>query len=125
MNNEFKNIAEVEVTACGETHTLCSNESTVKKVVVRVEKMADRECVFEGDCIVYTVKICNESSVLINDPIFCDDIPNGLSYVAGTFEVNGKPETPEREPFGNRISFKLKHLTPNSETVICFQVKAD
>lgn len=118
---EYKNKAEVEVTACGETHTIYSNQVEAKKVVIRVEKMQNKECVFEGDYLEYTVKICNDSTVVIDDPVFCDDIPDGLDYVPNTFHVDGKPETPVKQPFSNRLTFKLKKLTPNSETFITFK----
>lgn len=123
MNLEYKNKAEVEVTACGETHVICSNEVETKKVVIRVEKSQNKQCVFEGDYLEYTVKICNDSTVVIDDPIFSDDLPDGLEYVPNTFHVDGKPETPVKQPFSNKITFKLKKLTPNSETVITFKTE--
>lgn len=125
MNLEYKNKAEIEVTACGETHTIYSNEVEAKKVVIRIQKLQNKECVFEGDQLEYTVKIYNESTVVIDEPIFSDEIPEGLEYVPNTFHVDGKPETPVKQPFSNKLTFKLKKLTPNSETVITFKVKAE
>lgn len=121
MNLEYKNKAEVEVTACDETHTICSNEVEAKKVVIRVEKMQSKECVFEGDHLDYTIKICNDSTIVIDEPIFCDDIPEGLDYVPNTFHVDGKPETPVKQPYSNKLTFKLKKLTPHSEVIITFK----
>lgn len=125
MNHEYKNKAELEVTACGETRILCSNEVETKKIVIRIVKSQDKECIFENDYLEYTVKIYNESTVVIDDPIFIDDIPEGLEYEQNSFHVNGKQETPVKEPFSNRITFKIKKLTPNSETIITFKVKAE
>lgn len=125
MNHEYKNKAEIEVTACGETRTLYSNEVEAKKVVIRIVKSQNKECLFEDDQLEYTVKIFNESTVVIDEPIFSDDIPEGLKYVPNTFSVDGKPETPVMQPFSNKITFKIKKLTPNSETVIIFKVKAE
>lgn len=120
MNLEFKNRAELEVSACGETHTICSNEVTAKKVVIRVEKTQNKQCVFAGDHLEYCVKICNDSTVVIDEPVFSDDLPDGLDYVPNTFCVDGKSETPTQHPFSNKLSFKLKKLTPNSEVTITF-----
>lgn len=120
-HKKFKNKSELEVTACGETHTICSNEVTSHKVVIRVEKMQNKQCVFEGDRLCYTIKICNDSDVDIKDPIFHDDIPNGLDYVPNTFRVNGKPETPTKQPLSNRLTFKLGELKAHCEETITFE----
>lgn len=125
MNYEYKNKAEVEVTVCDETHVIYSNEVKAQKIVIRVEKLQNKECVLEGDQLEYTVKIYNESTIVIDEPIFSDDIPEGLEYVPNTFYVDNKQETPVKQPFSNRLTYKLKKLTPKSETVITFKVKAE
>lgn len=120
---EYKNKSELEVTACGETHTIYSNEVEAKKILIRVEKMQSKQCVFTGSHLDYTIKICNDSHVDIHDPVFCDDIPNGLEYVPNTFKVDGNPETPVKQPFDNRISFKLDKIKANEEVTITFRTK--
>lgn len=122
MNHkEYKNRSELEVRACGECHIICSNEVTSHKLVIRVEKEQDKQCVFEGDHLCYTIKICNDSNIDIKDSIFQDDIPDGLEYVSNTFCVNGRPEKPIKDPHSNRLSFKLEELKAYCETTIAFK----
>lgn len=118
---EYKNKSELEVSACGETHIIYSNEVEAKKVVIRIEKTQSKQCVFAGDHLDYTIKICNDSLVDIYDPVFCDDIPEGLEYVQNSFKVNNKPETPVKQPYDNKISFKLDEIKAESEVTITFK----
>jgi len=120
-NIEYRNKAECEFCACGETRTICSNEVCAKKIIIRIETIESKRCVFTGDRLDYTIKICNDSLVDIDDPLFSDDLPEGLKYVKDSFRVNNKPETPILCPYGNKISYKLHKIKANSEVIIKFE----
>lgn len=121
MNNEFKNTAEIKVTACGDDHTIYSNEVETQKLVIRVEKFCNKECVFKDDVIEYTIRIHNDCSVNIKDAEFCDDIPEGLEFIHNSLYINDDQVTPKM--YGNKLTAPIEKLNPHSQTIICFKVK--
>lgn len=115
---EYKNKAELEVTACGDTHTICSNEVEAKKVVIELVKSQTKTCVFKGDTIVYTIKICNKGKVDIHNAVFSDDIPEGLKFVNGTFTVGGETKTPSA--YGNKLTYTIAKIDAEDDVTITF-----
>jgi len=53
------------------------------------------------------------------DSVFKDNLSQGLTYINGSFTVNGTVETPTIN--GQEISYALT-LVPNTVTMICFKV---
>lgn len=70
--------------------TATATFTTLDATSLEVTKVVDKpnEAYFKGDPIVFTVTLTNTSDVAINDLVFTDTIPNGVTYQTGnTFTV--------------------------------------
>lgn len=49
---------------------------------------------FPGDTQTYTITATNVVGIILNSVTFTDTIPTGLTFVLGSFKVNGVVKTP-------------------------------
>ena len=123
MANQITNKSQIEIEACDETIVIESNETTVHKLVLDIVKTAGCNVTAVGHHISYCVSIKNESEVDLHDLLFKDVIDATTSYVTGSFEVNGTPETPT--VVGHTITYMIADLEDDETITICFRVRVD
>jgi len=115
------NIAKFEVEACeGEdSTTIESNQERVEIVDLVIEKSANCSVAFVGGTVTYCVTVTNPSEYEFSST-FRDLLDVRLSYVAGTFMVDGIPQTPVIA--GQEISYPIT-IPANGTVIVCFKVK--
>jgi len=123
MADLITNKSQIEIEACEETIVLESNETTVHKLELDIEKTAGCNITAVGHHINYCVRIKNESEVDLQDLLFKDILDTKTSYVTGSFEVNGSPATPT--VVGHTITYTIAELEDDDTVTICFRVRVD
>ena len=121
--NEILNKSTVEIVACDETITIQSNETSVKKLELRVVKTAGCNITAVGHHINYCVSIRNESGVELYDLLFRDILDPHTSFVVGSFTVGGVPRIPEFQ--NNQLTYMINRLDHDQTVLICFRVRVD
>jgi len=123
MNNENKieNISELKLEACDEAIIVESNGVEVEVVDLGVVKSANCDWTVKGGTVKFCTKITNPSDKNIEDAVFKDVLNPRLTYVAGTFTVNNKQETPSH--YDNTLEYVIGTLHKESSVVICFKVR--
>ena len=117
---KVSNIASIDIEDCEDNITsIFSNKEEVELIAVTVEKNANCSWIIKGSSISYCVTIKNTSTTVELPATFRDQLIEGLTYINGTFTVNGSSQTPTVT--GQELSYRVT-LSPNSETVICFKV---
>lgn len=71
-----------------------------------------------GDTITYTVTFGNLGLVEANDVVFIDTIPNGLSFISGSVNLNG---TTEASLNPNPPGFNIGQVAPSAKVTISFK----
>ena len=117
----IKNKAFLDVPLCDEIVTIETKETTALKLELLFEKEQSCSLVMPGSTIKYTVTITNKSPVEVTDLLFRDTIDAGAEYVAGSFTVNGTPETPTA--VGKELNYQIAKIAANGKVVITFAVK--
>jgi len=76
-----------------------------------------------GGRICYTIIATNNGDVDAIDILFSDEIPAGTTYVVGSFEVDGVPQTPMMA--NNTLQYPIDILAGGSVTIkFCVKVSA-
>ena len=123
MANPIVNKALIEVEACDETITVESNEEIVHRLQLEVVKTAGCNITAVGNQIRYCVSVKNETGEDLHDLLFKDTIDPHTSYVVGSFEVDGHPQTPTVS--GHTITFLIHELKDDETINICFRVRVN
>lgn len=108
VGNELKNIATVEGEDVPPTHPEDSIKVEPKKPNLESEKSSaleekargntKEESIEVGDTIRYTVTAKNTiEDSLVENMVITDEVPEGLTYVEGSLEVNGEQVTDEED----------------------------
>ncbi|MEM4581616.1 MAG: NosD domain-containing protein, partial [Candidatus Korarchaeum sp.] len=98
-----------------------SNVSVISPPTIRVKKLASPTSVKVGGEVSYTVTISNSGDL----PAFLkvsDKIPNGMSYVEGSFSSNVTLEGPQIS--GGEMRYNLS-LGPRSSASVSYKLKAE
>lgn len=99
---------------CEEAMVVNSNTVETEIIDLQVTKTANVPFTMVGQTICYTVTIVNNSDVDVEDILFTDPLESYLTYVDGSFAVDGTPETPTVT--GNEIQYELS--VPAGATVL-------
>lgn len=77
-----------------------------------------------GDTLTYTVTIQNINPLApITNLLFTDVLPAGVTYVAGSFEVNGTPAT--ATIVGQTLTYTIPNIAALTTVTITFEVTVD
>jgi len=119
--NMIVNTSMLDVADCEDnTTTIINNTSAVEIVNLELTKEASCDWVLPGGIVSYCVTINNPSSMDFLDTVFRDTLTSRLSFITGSFTVNGVSQTPT--VVGNTIEYGLDILA-NQEVVICFRAR--
>lgn len=99
-----------------------SNTSRVPVVspLLRAIKTADREYVFLGNSVTYTVNVSNIGGVPAENLILTDSLPEGLRYVPGSITINSESHAGSSLTAGIAIGT----IWPGQNKVVTFQAEA-
>lgn len=120
-HSSIRNKAFLEVEINGRKQVLESNEVCLDKIKLSIFKSADCRYVYEGEIVKYTIKVCNESDVRVEEIEFKDTLANGTAYVQNSFKVDGKHEKPEIH--GQTLEYKFHEMSHKADHTITFEVK--
>lgn len=84
-----------------------------------ISKTVDKATASVGEIVTYTVTISNPSEVSMSNLAFTDSLPAGITYLAGSFEVNGSPATPTVS--GNNLTYNIPAIGAGQSVVLTFQ----
>lgn len=97
------NEALLDLTLCGQAVSVTSNQADVDIIDLQVTKAASCSLVLLGGEVCYTVTVVNNSTVNLTGVTFRDPLASNLTYVTGSFQVDGVPEVPTIS--GNEIQY--------------------
>lgn len=83
-----------------------------------VVKSVDKTYAVKGEKLVYTITVTNEGNVEINDIIFTDNIPQGVTFVENSVYVNSV-NYPTYSP---DVGYSMGSLSPNQSVTTRFKV---
>lgn len=116
MATEFVNKATGSFSISGTNYNVESNIVTAELLLsITMVKSQSLLIVNSGDTQTYTIVITNPNIFTVDNFAFSDIIPAGMSYVTGTFKINGTVVTPTIS--GNTISRTINPLAIGVTTV--------
>ena len=86
-----------------------------------IEKKANCPVAFVGGTITYCVTVTNSSNYEF-PATFIDVLDTSLTFIAGTFTVDGIPQTPTISDQEIRYAFTIP---ANDNVIICFKVRVN
>lgn len=95
--------------------------STVLLLAPTVLKAVDKLTASIGDTLTYTVTITNVGLSQLTNLPFTDVLPNGSTFVAGSFTVNGSAATPTLTT--NTLTYTIPSIAALGTASVQFQVK--
>ena len=125
MATKFINEAVASATVDGTDLDFTSNNVTAELFdsdTLSLLKSQNTDIVVSGGTLTYTIVITNTGTVELENVIFSDVIPTGLTYDADSFTVNGGAQTPTVE--GQNLSYTIANL-PSGDTTVVFSTTAD
>jgi uncharacterized repeat protein (TIGR01451 family) len=120
-DSKIKNKAYLEIEACEEDLVIESNEVVAETIDLKLEKTQSCNYAVVGGKLKYTVKIINQCDTDILNVNFMDIFDDCCEYVAGSFEVDGKKETPT--VVDNILEYLLHEIKGDETITITFEVK--
>lgn len=90
--NPVTNSANVSyIHSSGSTFANNSNivSTQINAVILSGEKVVNKNFANIGDVLTYTIPIANTGNLTANNILFLDSVPNGTSFVAGSFKQDG------------------------------------
>ena len=121
MKNKIKNKAELEVRLCGRKHVVESIETTVEPIKIDIEQEQPCRFVLEDDKYKYVFKVKNQSHTDICDVKFKDYLSDKVTYVHGSFEVNGYKE--HAKHYEDVVEYMFRELGACQTVTVSFDVK--
>lgn len=94
-----------------------SNSNTVNVVVLDLYKSANKTIVSLTEDLVYTIIISNTGLVTLLNPVFQDILPTCLSFVEGSFHIDGIPN-PLEDP---TVGVQFTDLLPGDIITVSFR----
>ena len=125
MATQFVNEAVATVSIGGVDKSFTSDTVTavlIDDTTVIITKSQDSNVIVQGGTLEYTVTINNTGAETLNNVVFFDEIPTGLTYVAESFKVDDATETPGI--MGQELTYTIATL-PTGIITIKFEVTAD
>ena len=124
--SEMKSIQNTATLSCDEVEGLNASVAvSATPIYIRVVKTASRRTVEVGDFITYTIKIKNTSDkVRIKDLTLRDSLPNALTYIEGSSELDGKGVSDPVVSNGD-LTWKLGTLEPLGEMKLVYRAVLD
>lgn len=95
--------------------------STVLLLAPTVLKAVDKLTASIGDTLTYTVTITNVGLSQLTNLPFTDVLPNGSTFVTGSFTVNGSAATPTLTT--NTLTYTIPSIAALGTASVQFQVK--
>lgn len=112
----LSNTANVEYNG---TSVTSNAANTILLLDPTISKTVDKATASVGEVVTYTVTISNPSEVSMSNLTFTDALPAGITYLAGSFEVNGSPATPIVS--GNNLTYNIPAIGASQGVVLTFQ----
>lgn len=114
---------DFEYGCTGQTDSASSNivNTEIECVIVDAVKTADKEIVFIGDTLTYTVAITNSGNVDVTNVMFVDTIPNGATFIPNTFTINGVVQQGEDPNTG----VDLGTISAGASVIVTYMVTVD
>jgi len=112
----------IDIESCEEIFSLESNEATVTKISLDIEKIPGCRYTIEGGQIRWCTVIKNNSEIDLEDLTFRDVLASGTSYVTGSFTVNGTAATPIYDHATRVLTYHIEKIEEDEEITICFKV---
>ena len=112
----LSNTANIEYNG---TSVASNAATTVLLLDPTISKTVDKPTASIGEVVTYTVTISNPSEVSMTSLTFTDNLPAGLTYLTGSFEVNGIPATPTIS--GNTLAYNISAIGAEQSAVLTFQ----
>ena len=118
----------LDLELCEEAVTVQSNQVETDIIDLTIVKSASCNVALVGGKICYKVTITNNSDVDLEYIMFRDPLAPNLTYIEGSFEVDGTPQTPTI--VGNELQYELtipaiEEDEPPVPVVITFCVTVD
>lgn len=95
--------------------------STVLLLAPTILKAVDKLTASIGETLTYTVTITNVGLSQLTNLPFTDVLPNGSTFVTGSFTVNGSAATPTLT--SNTVTYTIPTIAALGTASIQFQVK--
>jgi uncharacterized repeat protein (TIGR01451 family) len=120
-NGEIKNVANI-VCPEGEDNCCpdgCDSEEIINPIPtgnLELIKSVDDTTASPNQTITYTITYTNRSNKVLTEAKIIDNIPNGISYVAGSCQ----PEC-EYEDAANKITWQIGTIAPNASRSVSFR----
>ncbi|MCL2569856.1 MAG: hypothetical protein FWE16_01470 [Firmicutes bacterium] len=124
MSEKIKNTSFVDIELCEDTVTVTSQEVEVSELQLSVVKTAMCPFAVVGGTIKFCTTIKNTTGFTIHELVFRDELDENLSYVEGSFTVNGGQED-DPTIIGRVITFPMEKIEDDEEIVICFKVRVN
>lgn len=117
----INNSAEFNAGEFGTLETNIVQADILTLVVTKKQNGSDKPIsVVSGSEITYDVTINNPLEQAIPSVVFTDSIGSLVSFVKGSFTVNGKEDTPTLT--NDTLSYTIESLEPQATTTISFKV---
>ena len=126
-------VVTLEATSQGDGTTTDTGvfTTTVSKAVLTLVKTQDISNPEPGDIITYTITYTNAgSATAVNAVVITDPIPTDVTYVAGSIDLNGTPQTDasgddSAEFSGNTVTVSPGNLAPGDSGTLTFKVQVN
>ncbi|MBQ7095535.1 MAG: DUF11 domain-containing protein [Clostridia bacterium] len=86
------------------------------KGVAHVSKQGSAEKIRAGETMEFTIRVANKSNSALNHPVVKDQLPDGLTYVAGSAVGGSVAES------GKVLTFTIPQIAAQGEATITYQV---
>ncbi|MDM5238459.1 DUF11 domain-containing protein [Bacillus cereus] len=92
--------------------------TTINTATILSSKQVDKAFSSIGDTLTYTVALTNNGNSSAQNVIFTDTVPNGTTFIANTFSINGIPQSGANPANGVNIG----PITAGTTVNVSFQV---
>lgn len=126
VQNPIANSASASYTFIGDPNAPIVSRSTTSNTVfttintasILSSKQVDKSFSRIGDTLTYTVNLTNNGNSSAQNVIFTDTPPNGTTFIANTFSINGVPQMGANPANGVDIGL----ITAGTTVTVSFQV---
>ncbi len=102
--------------------SICTTEGDGTLAIIKTPSITQ---VRQGDVVRYTVVATNTGEQSIDNVVFTDDVPDGLSFVSGSISVDGQSISDAEGYLDGRINVTVDTLTANQNAVIVYSLRVD
>lgn len=115
-------VAAADSDQTGKVQAQAFTKMVFRATVLCGAKTADKTSVSVGDTVTFTIKVCNQSNINLNDVIIEDKMDPIFAYVAGstTLEIDGK--TLKIDDNWIKTHVNIGNLPPKYEAFLKYQV---